>query len=284
VTPPGASLSLEGVTHATALGRLLVGDGVANGDGVVIGAACDDPFAIAMAAIGRGRAVLIEPVAACGPNGLREVASAATRAGVTAAPAFRRRLEPELAWARASVASGSIGLPWGVHAEAISAAAPDPLTEALDLLDAVSFASALRPVGVVRLGTSAAAGPTSGSPVVLSIAFDHGGVGQVIARTARSSDTGAHGPEIASFRITGSHGTIHGDLDGPALERHGDAPGGTVQPPGRVDPAGAQRLIDAFTAVARGDGTTDALVGLAAAADLLALVELPTRPGPRGQP
>jgi predicted dehydrogenase len=271
-----------GVSPWTALGRELVAAGVRTVDeadeafraraahGVVVGTETGDPVSAALAAVRTGRPVLIEPVAQCGPDGLREVARAADEAGVAAVAAFRRRSEPDLEWARGSVAGGSIGLPWGVHAEALRAATGDPLSEALDLLDAVAWASGLRPVAVVSVGRSARAADR-GVPVVLSVAFDHGGVGQVVARTPGIGES-SPGPELASFRITGSHGTIQGDLDGPALDRHPEAAGSATTAHIRVDASGTRRLFEAFQAVAAGESTGPSLVGLAVAADLLDLV------------
>jgi predicted dehydrogenase len=277
------ALELVGVTPATAVGHGLLADAAAwpaEARASVIGPGADDPVAAARTAVDASRAVLIEPVGRCGVEGLRDIATSAERAGVVAAAAFRRRCEPDLAWARGSVTSGSIGLPWGIHAEALSAMAADPLSEALDLLDAVSFAAGLRPLEVVRLGASARSRTAAeGATVVLSVGLDNGAVGQVIARVVSRPPGGPRGPELASFRITGSHGTILGDLDGPALERHPDHLDVAGGIPARVDRDGTWRLVEAFRVAAGAIGHVAGsdLVGLAAAAELLALVQPTTR-------
>jgi predicted dehydrogenase len=285
------TLVAVGTSATTALGRALLADtsverlgpdaelDPAIAGGIVIGAATADPVSAALTAAAGGRSVLVEPVARCGSEGLRAIELAASGAGVLAAVAFRRRFEPDLGWARGSIASGSIGLPWGVHAEALRAAAADALTESLDLLDAVTWASGLRPSSIVSIGAPSRKPAAPGVPVVLSVALDHGGVGQVVARST-SVDDPFEGPEAASFRVTGSHGTIVGDLDGPALDRQPDARSESGRE--RVDPSGTGRLLVAFRSVALSDGPAASLVSTAAAADLLDLVSPPTRARRKG--
>jgi hypothetical protein len=227
-----------------------------DGRSLLIGAAADGPLELARRAADAGWAVLLEPVVSGGAAGLAELAAATAPGAI--APALRRRHEPDVRWARAAVGRGALGLPWGVHAEALESRAPDALTDALDLADAIEQVAGVRLRSAVRLDRDR-------HVVLASMACEEGVIAQVAARV---SDRGPDSAEMASLRLTGSHGTLLADLDAPAIETSGPAAGGRS----RLGRDGADRLLSGFMDPADGAKGGD-LASLESAARLLALLE-----------
>lgn len=243
---------------------------------LVIGASAADPLGLAERAASCGWRVLLEPVAAGGAAGLANLVRG-TPPG-TVLPALRRRHEPEARWAQAAVGRGAIGLPWGAHAEALASAAPDAVADALDLADALERAAAVRLERAVRLDRPPRAHRRSGAgrpqTLLASLAFEHGVVGQLAVRAARRERGSAEALEMASLRVTGSHGTVLAELDAPVV--YVTVPGGPQRE--RLGPDGADRLLGAFLALAEG-GSLEGLASMDEAARLLSLIEGRTRTG-----
>jgi hypothetical protein len=204
--------------------------------GVVVGAAVE-PVEAARRVMARDVPVLIEAVGVMGAADLGELARSAR-----AFAGFRRRFESDARWARGRVAGGGIGLTWGVHVEALASRAPDPMTEALDLLDACTLMSGctLRAAQRFDRGREAAA--------TWLVDLDHGVTGQLVVRMAGDRERETHAPELAGVRLLASHGYLSADLDGP-LQRSQGSRGSRV---GHVGADGADRVLAAFRDVVAG--------------------------------
>jgi len=207
--------------------------------GIVVGPG-DDPQRSARVAAAVGVPVLIEPVGALTAADITELLATAEMSGASLFAGFRRRFEPDVRWSRGTVAAGGIGLTWGVHAEVLRSRAADPVTEALDLLDTLSLISGCVPTSISRFDRG------RGAPVVLNVLLDHGTSGHVVVRAAEGELPS--GPELGTFRVMGSHGTVAGDLDLPGQTLTID---GSVSHE-RVGADGATRLVAAFLAIAAG--------------------------------
>jgi hypothetical protein len=265
-----------------ALGRLataphdvgvdVVGEPAA-GRALVVGAGTAGPLAIAERAAEGGWPVLLEPFAAGGAPRLTDLAAATSASPGAIVPALRRRHEPDARWAQGAVGRGAVGLPWGVHAESLEGRAPDALTDALDLVDALERVASVRLSSAVPIAVDS-------SIVLASIAFEDGVIGQVAARVALHAPDGPERAEMASLRVTGSHGTVIADLDAPSIEASGVATDPSVRR-SRLGPDGAERLLASFLATeGRPDGA--GLATLADAARILAILAAPPRVATEG--
>ncbi|MBX3029002.1 MAG: hypothetical protein KF809_02465 [Chloroflexi bacterium] len=144
----------------------------------------------------------------------------------------------------ADVAAGGIGLAWGVHAEALASRAPDPLTEALDLLDACTATVGCPLVRARRFDRG------RGAPATWTLDLAHGVTGQLVVRMADRRSRTVGGPELAAMRILASHGLVAADLDGPRQRTYGRR-GPSVE---HVGADGARRVLAAFDGVVAGTG------------------------------
>ncbi len=206
--------------------------------GIVVGAG-GDTATLARRALTHGVPVLIEAVGRLTTDELAELDGTGT-----AFAALRRRFESDARWSRGRVAAGGIGLAWGVHAEALASRAPDPLTEALDLLDACAAMVGCQLVTARRFDRG------RGAPATWTLDLAHGVSGQLVVRMADRRSRVAGGPELATIRILASHGLVAADLDGPLQRTHGRRGPGLEH----VGADGAQRLLAAFDGVVTGTG------------------------------
>jgi hypothetical protein len=211
--------------------------------GVVVGP-LGDPVAAARRAITRDVPVLIEA-----PGGLAADDLAALAGSARAYVALRRRLESDVRWARGRVAAGGIGLTWGIHAEVLASRAPDPMTEAIDLLDACTVMSGCPPITTRRFGRGRDAAAT------WLVELGHGARGHIVVRMAGASERASGEPELAGVRLLASHGFVSADLDGPVQRAQGHA-GGRAE---HVGSDGAERVLAAFRQVVAGTGGSSAV-------------------------
>lgn len=269
-----ATLLVLGHDPTTALGSRL-GDAVAVEDegaleravatttgpvGIVVGAA-GDTLTLARAAVARGVPVLVEPVGRIGADALADLGQAPH-----AYAGLRRRFESDARWARGRMAAGGAGLTWAVHAEALASRAPDPLTEALDLLDAATLLTSCALLGARRFDRG------RGAPATWVLTLDHAATGQLVVRMADRRSRGGAQPELAAIRALASHGLVAADLDGPVQRTFGRRGPASEH----VGADGADRLLDAFRDVVAGTGGSG-LVTLGAVAATRRLLDGPTR-------
>ena len=269
-----ASLLVAGLDPGTALGSCLddavrVDDvaaldraaGTGSGPvGIVVGGA-GDTVALARAALERGVPVLVEAVGRMPVDALAELGAAPH-----AYAGLRRRFESDARWARGRLAAGGVGLTWSVHAEALASRAPDALTEALDLLDAVSLLTGCAVVDAERFDRG------RGAPATWVLALEHGTTGQLVVRLADRRSRRRPQPELAAIRALASHGLVAADLDGPLQRIHGRRGPGWEH----VGRDGAHRLLAAFRDVVAGvAGPTPVTLG--ALAGMRRLLDGPTR-------
>ncbi len=204
--------------------------------GIVVGAT-GDTAALARVALASGVPVLVEAVGRIPADGLAELGKAPK-----AYAGLRRRFESDARWARGRLAAGGAGLTWSVHAEALASRAPDPLTEALDLLDAATLLTGCALLGARRIDRG------RGAPATWVLTLDHGATGQLVVRMSEGRSRRVPQPELATIRALASHGLVAADLDGPLQRTHGR--GGTGWE--HVGADGAERLLGTFRDVVTG--------------------------------
>jgi hypothetical protein len=208
--------------------------------GVVVCGVTDQLAAIGLA-VARGSPVLVESVGTIATDDLAHLAgSGRVFAGL------RRRFESDARWARGRVAGGGIGLTWGIHAEALASRAPDPLTEAIDLLDVSSLLTGCAPVAARRADRGREA------PTTWLVELERGITGQLVVRLATPDERGPDAQELAAVRLLASHGYVSADLDGPVQRTQGGA-GSRIE---HVGADGAERALAAFRDVVAGNGGT----------------------------
>jgi predicted dehydrogenase len=198
--------------------------------------------------IASGSDLLVEEPAALTTAELERLAARARETGTIAVAGFHSRHAPAMRALCDAVRAGALGLPWGFHAEAARACSATPLGTAVDLLDAVAWATGAAPLETALLGDD---------PLVLACRLEHGIAGLVVA---------VHGPAdgAVTVRITGSHGFADADVARGALHVSG-APAQHAEPAsGRAD------TLAAFAA--RHDTNAHPLPDLGDAARLVRLV------------
>jgi predicted dehydrogenase len=170
-------------------------------------------------------------------------------------PAYHYRFNPAIRSARAAVAGGAIGLPWGVHAEFViaSGTAAWPLGELLNFglypVDALRAILGLEVRSVYATSGAFFYDGDADDFSVLALNMEHG----VVATTSvgRAPTTGhPHGyGGDRRVRVMGSHGTLVVDAGSPSL---------AVYASGRAEQRfygtdSIDTLIDHFVSVVRGE-------------------------------
>jgi predicted dehydrogenase len=184
------------------------------------------------------RAAVLERVAAAGKHALVDKPLAPSLAECDAIqdqfaqlvcmPAYHYRFHPAIRSARAAVASGTIGLPWALHAEFVIAngTAAWPLGELLNFglypIDAMRAVLGLEVRSVYATIGSVFYGSDADDFSVLALNLEHG----VIATTSvgRAPTTGhpnGYGGD-RRMRVMGSHGTIVVDAGAPSIAVYGN--------------------------------------------------------------
>ena len=188
---------------------------------IVVGARATDPATLVAKALAAGCSVLIEDPASF-PRGQTNVALDHVSV------AFTFRFEPAADAARASLQTGSVGLPFAATAEAIGPSRTGSTGLAIDLLDAILHVTGLSLESAARLSTD---------PCVISLLLSHGVVGDVSALATNVPDSEA----LAIVKVRGSQGSLEANLASPrviAVSKQAD----TL----RMGESGVARLLAAF--------------------------------------
>jgi predicted dehydrogenase len=174
-----------------------------------------------------GKAMLVDKPLALSLEDCAAIERATRAARIPCVPAYHYRFAPAVRSARTAVVDGSIGLPWGAHAEFIIAGG----TAAWPLGELANFG--LYPIDALRaiLGLDVeSVYATSGSFFydgdaddfsVLAMTLQHGVVATVsVGRAPTQDHPNGYGGD-RRFRLMGSHGTVVVDAAKPALEVYG---------------------------------------------------------------
>jgi myo-inositol 2-dehydrogenase / D-chiro-inositol 1-dehydrogenase len=184
-------------------------------------------------------------------------------AGSICMPAHHYRFNPGIRSARAAVATGTIGLPWALHAEFVIAGgtAAWPLGELLNFglypIDAIRSILALEVESVYATSGSFFYGGVADAAAddlsVLALNLQHGVVATTsVGRAPTRGHPNGYGGE-RRVRVMGSHGSIVVDAGAPSLAMYANGRAANQY----YGAESVRGLIDHFVAAVRGEARAE---------------------------